>query len=735
MERETKAREHRQLTPGLRLLVATLLLLLVAVVIYFFTRTWDFLGDGTPFNLVFLSAALLLVLGAYVSEPFFTKPADALVNSVAFLIALLGVREKSQFFGYFPAVGLAIALILISIFVIATPRGFMERAKAVGFKIVSAFGRSIVIFPVLYVLILLSFFMERPAEFWTLVTLLIILCGRRPLEQVVLWISSLGRKTESAVGAAIGMVSGRLSPRLVLVHQSQGGNLSVGDVVLLPSRGGRPLLGRSLYNVHRSTGIDSVVQILGEGTEALALGDPLATSDLSRPLLGSVHLPPKEMPLSSLPPIGSAGGETIVGFVGPGSALDSILVEIPESLPPRPELRMGSVVTAFIGDKPYLYQVVEALTVEEKIGLGDGRGFTTFRAQPLGTYDVSDRQLSPPQWIPEIYSPVALRAGTLGRADADAIGVLPNTPLSIPIHSPAELVTHNTAVLGILGIGKSSLTFELIQKVIATTDVRVVVVDITNEYARALGEYTAMPIREDDVHAFDSVNANYSRVIDRDIEGSGNVAEYRDAVKEDLLRFLFASGSASPVIDGSERIRVFNPDYHKVSKGEKLGYNIFTADLSQAEKTRIISEQLFWLLQQMGPTTAGPRALLVLEEAHSLIPEWNATANDGDRAATNGTSKVILQGRKYGMGCLVVTQRTASVSKSILNQCNTVFALRIFDDTGKQFLENYVGRRYADALPTLEERHAIAVGRGLRLKQPVIVRLNEASDVVLPSTP
>ncbi len=50
-------------------------------------------------------------------------------------------------------------------------------------------------------------------------------------------------------------------------------------------------------------------------------------------------------------------------------------------------------------------------------------------------------------------------------------------------------------------------------------------------------------------------------------------------------------------------------------------------------------------------------------------------------------AKVILQGRKYGLGSFVVTQRTANISKSILNQCNTIFALRVFDDTGKQFLE------------------------------------------------
>ncbi|MGH9200410.1 MAG: hypothetical protein ACRD2A_04150, partial [Vicinamibacterales bacterium] len=81
----------------------------------------------------------------------------------------------------------------------------------------------------------------------------------------------------------------------------------------------------------------------------------------------------------------------------------------------------------------------------------------------------------------------------------------------------------------------------------------------------------------------------------------------------------------------------------------------------------------------------------------------------------------------------VITQRTANVSKSILNQCNTIFAMRVFDDTGKGFLENYIGSDYANTLPTLDERHAIAIGKGVRLKQPIILQLNDRAQFIVPS--
>jgi hypothetical protein len=118
------------------------------------------------------------------------------------------------------------------------------------------------------------------------------------------------------------------------------------------------------------------------------------------------------------------------------------------------------------------------------------------------------------------------------------------------------------------------------------------------------------------------------------------------------------------------------------------------------------------------------RICLVFEEAHSIVPEWNSVASEGDRTATATTARAILQGRKYGLGCLLITQRTANVTKTILNQCNTIFAMRTFDDTGKEFLSNYIGGEYADVLPSLEARHAVVFGKASSCENPVLIRLN-----------
>ena len=53
-------------------------------------------------------------------------------------------------------------------------------------------------------------------------------------------------------------------------------------------------------------------------------------------------------------------------------------------------------------------------------------------------------------------------------------------------------------------------------------------------------------------------------------------------------------------------------------------------------------------------------------------------------------------------------------------------------------MENYIGSDYSNTLPTLEERQAIAVGKAMKLKQPVIIQLNDMkyftqqNDIVAP---
>jgi len=82
--------------------------------------------------------------------------------------------------------------------------------------------------------------------------------------------------------------------------------------------------------------------------------------------------------------------------------------------------------------------------------------------------------------------------------------------------------------------------------------------------------------------------------------------------------------------------------------------------------------------------------MIVLEEAHTIIPEVFGAGFDYDTQWVVGRiGQIALQGRKYGVGLLVVSQRTALVSKTIPSQCNTFFtyslelSLNLGDDRGQ----------------------------------------------------
>ena len=236
----------------------------------------------------------------------------------------------------------------------------------------------------------------------------------------------------------------------------------------------------------------------------------------------------------------------------------------------------------------------------------------------------------------------------------------------------------------------------------------------------------------DDENVFNSINTEYSTV-GANVGSSGNKVLYKRELKKDLCNFLFEEDdfSSKSLFTGEKRVRIYNIDYHKVSKGIKeTGASLTTTSLTHSEKTRILAEEIFKIISKLPlDENQKSKVLLVFEEAHALIPEGVTASNPGDKAASNGTAKIILQSRKYGLGNFIITQRTANVSKSILNQCNTIFAMKVFDETGKKFLENYIGNEYANSLSILEDRHAVVTGKAMNLKQPVIISLNDMNEV------
>jgi DNA helicase HerA-like ATPase len=117
--------------------------------------------------------------------------------------------------------------------------------------------------------------------------------------------------------------------------------------------------------------------------------------------------------------------------------------------------------------------------------------------------------------------------------------------------------------------------------------------------------------------------------------------------------------------------------------------------------------------------------LIVVEEAHTVMPEpaTMGLADYESRGLVSRIAQIALQGRKYGVGLLVIAQRTATVSKSVLTQCNTVITLSCFDETSLGFLNNFYGEVHTRIVPALPRLHAIIFGKAVRSERPIIVEI------------
>lgn len=136
------------------------------------------------------------------------------------------------------------------------------------------------------------------------------------------------------------------------------------------------------------------------------------------------------------------------------------------------------------------------------------------------------------------------------------------------------------------------------------------------------------------------------------------------------------------------------------------------SDADLAQTTVKVTEDL--LKKLAGTESAEPRVLVVLEEAHSLVPEVRTTES-------RRMGRVIAQSRKYGLGFICVTQRTTSVSKDVTALCNTLVALRSFDEATRDVAGAYATSDLTRVLPVLADGRALVAGRGVHANTPLIV--------------
>lgn len=161
-------------------------------------------------------------------------------------------------------------------------------------------------------------------------------------------------------------------------------------------------------------------------------------------------------------------------------------------------------------------------------------------------------------------------------------------------------------------------------------------------------------------------------------------------------------------------------------------YRIKVIDLSEVPSdmiaiiigivTRIIYDIQFWIT----PTKDEVRHPLVLvcDEAHIYMSNDMSKMKAVERKSLEIFEKIAKEGRKYGIGLLIVSQRPAELNTTIMSQCNNIISLKVTNDRDKSAVaamltDSLVG--IVETLPNLDVGECVVVGDAIMLPSKIIL--------------
>lgn len=116
--------------------------------------------------------------------------------------------------------------------------------------------------------------------------------------------------------------------------------------------------------------------------------------------------------------------------------------------------------------------------------------------------------------------------------------------------------------------------------------------------------------------------------------------------------------------------------------------------------------------------------LLLLEEAHNFAPARANTSAENRAIAT--TKQVAQEGRKFGVGLILISQRPSRLDETTLSQCNSYIIMRMVNPADQTYVRRVIetlGEDEARLLPDLDVGEALLSGQLINF--PVLVKIKE----------
>lgn len=161
-------------------------------------------------------------------------------------------------------------------------------------------------------------------------------------------------------------------------------------------------------------------------------------------------------------------------------------------------------------------------------------------------------------------------------------------------------------------------------------------------------------------------------------------------------------------IGGEERLTIL----------DLAGVPFGVLDITVGLITRFVFDSMFWGRHE--PYTGRQRPLFIAyEEAHSYLNK-----SENNNYAKDAVERIFKEGRKFGIGAMIISQRPSEITETILAQVGTFIALRLTNSSDQSIVkasapDNLIS--LIDLLPSLRTGEALVIGEAVKI--PTRVRI------------
>lgn len=676
-----------------RLFLLGLSFILLVGLGFYIRQDFSFLLD----DFWFTSGLLLLILLSLIDQPHYSKDTNVFVNAVTAAISLLLVKPENRDFLFFTFLTFIVYLTVSSYILMwlrQNPLSQEKKSIQLLSRLNRQLGRPEAIFSTFFLWGAISQFGLSSNEFnlllwfWVIFMILNIPALAKTIESIFITIKEKNGKE------SIGQIFGVQSKNTFLVKLSENRTQTTRIFDFVEFK----------YSIDNQVkkGLILDVYLLNQEQWVKILTTPEIEKIFSNKILFSSHTSDLVYKISEIPKTDYL--ERFIGLVTENSTIEKINFVYNS----KAHILEGQLLELNVRNERILYQVVEGMTKIEQLENKNQAGLIIVEAIQLGTWNNESLRFEQFGWVPNINTPIYL-ATDIGddplKQSEYIIGYISGTNYPVIINKEVA-ITHHTAILGVTGCGKSVFIRNLIKQIVNETT-KVIVIDLTGEYKAKIENIQPIISEENANKAFAAIEL--IAIEEREFANKRNYGLIK--TQEEIIKTEFYN-SIKLFLEGDANEAVFE-----------------LPDISNNSGIIEYTKWFFWVLFKTAKTknSFGQRVCVVLEEAHTIVPELNSmgVSDFASKATVNSIAQIALQGRKYNIGFFVIAQRTANVSKTVLTQCNSIIVFQEFDKTSSDFLSNYLGSEYIKALPTLRFRQAIAVGKAFKSNVPMIFEVPE----------